>query len=187
VFSFFSTYSPPELRHLSYRGTNVCILCRRSLPPGIGTTVFWCQVLRANFVQQGAGNLWEMTAEFRNCENMLCAFRNFITDRTSQSAGAGIFNSCNAATVRTQEVPLVHAPCYSIALSRMRSRFAQYKVANCGTSGKLILWTRYISLKIRFLVITYSKLPSCFTITFLSSILKTFRRSDSVSIFKWAQ
>jgi hypothetical protein len=46
VFSFFSTYSPPELRHLSYRGTNFCILCRISLPPGIGTTVFWCQLLR---------------------------------------------------------------------------------------------------------------------------------------------
>jgi hypothetical protein len=73
-----------------------------------------------------------MTAEFRNCEAMLFAFRNFITDRTSQSAGTGIrtsiFNSCNAATARTQEVPLVHAPCYSIALSRMRSRLAQYKV-----------------------------------------------------------
>jgi hypothetical protein len=54
------------------------------------------------------------------------------TDRTSQSAGAGIrasiFNTCNDATVRTLEVPLVHAPCYNIALSRMRSRFAQYKV-----------------------------------------------------------
>jgi hypothetical protein len=73
-----------------------------------------------------------MSAEFRNCEAMLCAFRNFITDRTSQSAGAGIrasiFNSWNAATVKTQEVPLVHAPCYSIALWRMRSRFARYKV-----------------------------------------------------------
>jgi hypothetical protein len=46
VFSFFPTYSPPELRHLSYRGTNFCILCRWSLPPGIGTTVFWCQLLR---------------------------------------------------------------------------------------------------------------------------------------------
>jgi hypothetical protein len=74
----------------------------------------------------------EMTAEFRNCETMLCAFRNFITDRTSQLAGAGIrasiFNSCNAATVRMQEVPLVHAQCYSIARSCMHSRFAQYKV-----------------------------------------------------------
>jgi hypothetical protein len=64
----------------------------------------------------------------------LCSVHSetFITDRTSQSAGAGIrastFNSCNAAIVRTQEVPLVHAPCYSIALSRMCSRFAQYKV-----------------------------------------------------------
>jgi hypothetical protein len=90
------------------------------------------RVRRANFVQQGEGNLREMTAEFRNCEAILCAFRNFITDRTSQSAGAGIkasnFNSCNAATVRTQEVPLVQPPCYSIALSRKRSRFAQYKV-----------------------------------------------------------
>jgi hypothetical protein len=46
VFSFFSTYSPPELRHLSYRETNFCILCRRSLPPEIGTTMFWCQLLR---------------------------------------------------------------------------------------------------------------------------------------------
>jgi hypothetical protein len=73
-----------------------------------------------------------MPAEFRNCKAMLCAFRNFITDRASQLAGAGIrasiFNSCNAATVRTQEVPLLHAPCYILALSRMRSRFAQYKV-----------------------------------------------------------
>jgi hypothetical protein len=25
VFSYFSTYSPPELRHFSYRGTNFCI------------------------------------------------------------------------------------------------------------------------------------------------------------------
>ena len=40
VLSYFSTYSPPKLRHLSYRGTNFCILCRRSLPPGIRTTVW---------------------------------------------------------------------------------------------------------------------------------------------------
>jgi hypothetical protein len=64
--------------------------------------------------------------------NFCSAFKNFITDRTSQSAGAGIrasiFNSCNDAKVRPQEVPIVHAPCYIIALSRMRSRFAQYKV-----------------------------------------------------------
>jgi hypothetical protein len=64
--------------------------------------------------------------------NFCSAFKNFITDRTSKSAGAGIgasiFNSCNDATVRKQEVPLVHALCYIIALSRMRSHFAQYKV-----------------------------------------------------------
>ena len=43
---------------------------------------------------------------------MLCAFKKFITNRTSQSAGAGIrasiFNCCNNATVRTLEVPLMH-------------------------------------------------------------------------------
>ena len=35
----FLTYSPSELKHLSCRGTNFCILCRKSLPHGIGTTV----------------------------------------------------------------------------------------------------------------------------------------------------
>ena len=35
----FSTYSPPELRHLSYRRNNFCILCCRSLSPEIETTV----------------------------------------------------------------------------------------------------------------------------------------------------
>ena len=35
----FSTYSPPEFRHLSYCGTNFCILYHKSLPFGIGTTV----------------------------------------------------------------------------------------------------------------------------------------------------
>ena len=39
VSRYFSTYSPPELRHLSYKGNNFCTLCRRSLLPGIGTTV----------------------------------------------------------------------------------------------------------------------------------------------------
>ena len=58
----------------------------------------------------------------------LC-IQNFITDRTSQSAGAGIrasiFNRCNDATVRTREVPLVHVPCDVNTLSRTRSRFTQ--------------------------------------------------------------
>ena len=39
VLSCFSTNLPMELRHLSYRGTNFCILCRRNLAPGIGITV----------------------------------------------------------------------------------------------------------------------------------------------------
>ena len=39
VLSYFSTYSPSEMRYLSCRGINYCILCRRYLPPGIGTTV----------------------------------------------------------------------------------------------------------------------------------------------------
>jgi hypothetical protein len=53
-----------------------------------------------------------------------------IQKTLSLTAGirAFTFNSCNDATVRTQEVPLVYAPCYIIALLRMRSRFAQYKV-----------------------------------------------------------
>jgi hypothetical protein len=80
-----------------------------------------------------------MTAEFRNCEAMLCAFRNFITDRSSQSAGAGIrasiFISCNAATVRTQEVPLMHAPCYSIA--RPTSRKPYNARSDCAVLGLL--------------------------------------------------
>ena len=50
----------------------------------------------------------------------LCSFHseNFITDGTSRSAGAGVrvsfFNRSNDATVRTLEVPLVHASCIII-------------------------------------------------------------------------
>ena len=39
VLSYFSIYSPLELRHMSYHGAKFCILSRRSLPPGFGTTV----------------------------------------------------------------------------------------------------------------------------------------------------
>ena len=39
MLSYFLTYSSPELRHFSYRGTNFCILCCRRLAPGIGYTV----------------------------------------------------------------------------------------------------------------------------------------------------
>ena len=37
--SYFSTYSPLELRLSSYRGTVFCIPMRRSLPPGIETSL----------------------------------------------------------------------------------------------------------------------------------------------------
>ena len=39
MFSYFSAYSPLELRHLLYLGTNFCIVCHGSLSPGIGTIV----------------------------------------------------------------------------------------------------------------------------------------------------
>ena len=73
------------------------------------------------------------------------AFKIFITDRTSQLAGAGIrssfFNRSNDATMRTLEVPLVHSSCDVISLSRTRSCFTQLNglFTSCGTSGKLTL------------------------------------------------
>ena len=67
---------------------------------------------------------------------MLCALKNFVKDHTSQSAGAGItvsiFNLCIDATVRTREVPLVHATCDVITLSRTRNCFTQYLVYSLG-------------------------------------------------------
>ena len=73
---------------------------------------------------------------------MLCAFKNFITDCTSQSAGAGIrasiFNCCNTATVRTWEVPLVHASLlYHVHTLTSCNKWSTC----CGTCGKLTLWT----------------------------------------------
>ena len=48
-----------------------------------------------------------------------------FTDSTSQSSGAGIrdsiINRSNDATVRTQEVPLVHASCDVITLTYTQS------------------------------------------------------------------
>lgn len=35
----FPTYSPPELRHLLYRGINFVSVCDRSLPPEVETSV----------------------------------------------------------------------------------------------------------------------------------------------------
>ena len=77
--------------------------------------VFWCQlpwhplgaqfceqqVFRDNFVQQGAGNECWHSWRCIWIGAMLCASKNFIRDRTSQSVGAGIgasiFNHCNDA------------------------------------------------------------------------------------------
>ena len=66
---------------------------------------------------------------------------NFITDRTSQSAVAGIrasiFNHYNDATVRTREVPLVHASCdvhYTIMYTQ--SLHAIYALLAAGRVGK---------------------------------------------------
>ena len=74
-----------------------------------------------------SGLFWMARRNF--CNVSLCAFKNFVRHRTSQSAGAGIwdsiFNRCNDATVRTQKVPLVHASCDVITLSRTWSRFKQ--------------------------------------------------------------
>ena len=74
---------------------------------------------------------------------MLCAFKTFITDRTSQSAGAGmrtsIFNRCNDATVRTREVPLVHASYDVITLSSNAVASRNKWFSSGGTSGKLTL------------------------------------------------
>ena len=69
---------------------------------------------------------------------MLCVFENFITDRTLQSAEAGIrasiFNRCNDVTMRTREVLLVLASCDVIILSRR------------GDGGKLAQILRFIYL-----------------------------------------
>ena len=172
MLSYFSTYSLPELRHLSYRGTNFVSLCRRSLPPGIGTTVTlisaslsfwkcWCwpdrNFLRCKKKMEITGrDVWiigwlmikhlpaellqemcwpssrvtidlaQLTMNFDQ-RVMFCAFKHFIIDRTSQSAGAGIrtsiFNRCNDANVRTWEVPLVHTSCDVITLPRTRRQW----------------------------------------------------------------
>jgi hypothetical protein len=94
----------------------------------------------------------EMTTEFRKCEAMLCAFRNLITDRTSQSAGAGIrasiFNSCNTATVRTQEVPLCMRHATALLYHECAVALRNIRFASCGTSGKLTLWMHYVCTRI---------------------------------------
>ena len=68
---------------------------------------------------------------------MLSAFENFIMNRTSQSAAAGmrafIFNCCNDTTVRTQNIPLVHVS--SLYIHAVASCNKWFTI--CGTSGKL--------------------------------------------------
>ena len=76
---------------------------------------------------------------------------SFITGGISQSAGARIrayiFNRCNDATVRTREVPLVHALCNVITLSRgLHAVASRNKWINLlGNAGKLTLWTSLIN------------------------------------------
>ncbi|KAJ4445346.1 hypothetical protein ANN_07151 [Periplaneta americana] len=61
-------------------------------------------------------DLAQLTINF-NRRYALC-IQNFITDRTSHPARAGIgtsiFNQCNEATENTRQVPLAHAPCQDI-------------------------------------------------------------------------
>ena len=89
----------------------------------------------------------------------LCACKNFIADRASQSAGAGIrasiFNRCSNATVRTREVTLVHASCDVITLSVHAVALRNKWFNNCGTSGKLTLWT---SLVVLYYFLSWAKL-----------------------------
>ena len=54
VLSYFSRYSPPEFRHLSYRGTNFCI----PVPPGIGTTVWHLSQPLCHFENADADRTW---------------------------------------------------------------------------------------------------------------------------------
>ena len=78
---------------------------------------------------------------------MLCAFKNFITDRTSQLAGTGvrplIFNRCNDAIVRTREVLLMYASCDDITLITYTHAITSSNkwFTSCRTSGKLYFWT----------------------------------------------
>ena len=78
--------------------------------------------------------------------------QNLITDRTPQSAGAGIrasnFNRCNDATVRTREVPLVcvsHATSLLYHVHAVASRNKWF--TSCGMRGKLTLWTSIVFIK----------------------------------------
>ena len=67
--SYFSTYSPSELRHLSYRETNFCILCRESVPPRIGTNVTLISACYSeNADTDRTGISWGVRKEGNHCE-----------------------------------------------------------------------------------------------------------------------
>ena len=125
----FTLRSPPE----QYKKKQLCepvrihYACLITLQMAVSilnNSVFWCQliwhspgaqfseqqVLCDSFVQQGAGNDCWHSWRWISIGAMLCAFKNFITDRTSQSAGSGIrasnFNRCNDVTMRTWGSPV---------------------------------------------------------------------------------
>ena len=88
--------------------------------------------LAAEFLQEmwwTSSRVWPYTWHswrWISIDAMLCAFKIFITDHTSQSVRAGTrastFKCCNYATARTRKVPLVHASFDVITLSRTRCR-----------------------------------------------------------------
>ena len=65
-----------------------------------------------------AMNLAQLTMNFDR--RYVLAFKNFIADPTSQSAGAGIrtsiFDPYNDATARTREISLEHVSCGLVIL-----------------------------------------------------------------------
>ena len=89
-----------------------CVLVSVVLAPTC-RTIFWTTGALWQFCstksEKSPGNdCWHSWHWISICA-MLCAFKNVITDHTSQSAGAGIRASnlirCNDASVRTREVP----------------------------------------------------------------------------------
>ena len=92
-------------------------------------------------------DLAQLTMNFDR-RHALC-IQNFITDRTSQSAGAGIrasiFKGYNDATVRIREVQQVLYHVHAVA-----SRNKWFN--SCGTNGKLTLWTPLVRNRLPVLI-----------------------------------
>ena len=89
---------------------------------------------------------WTWPSWLISIDAVLCAFKNFITDRTSQSAGAGIrasiFNRNNDAIVRAREVPRhVTSLLYHIHAVASSNKW----FTSCGTSEKHTLWTSLVN------------------------------------------